>query len=205
MKIVALNGYRSPVDDDFSEVAPGLIESGQVVCPYVPNWTGSNRDLETVMDAADTDYVLAAHSDGCLAAYRVACIDTRVQALVIHSGLWRDGFFRSTLRGYRMQNIPLYFFRTIGDRTPTFKQTLEAYRYFDSLGYEVHRKDYEPTETNWLLRKLRHEFRNCIPDLLKIAGVEPLSEMEAMQIPLSITRATIRFTNRIIGAYRKAA
>ncbi len=63
--IVALNGYRSPVDDDFREVAPRLIESGQVACPYVPNWTGSNRDIETVTDAAKGDYILAGFSDGC--------------------------------------------------------------------------------------------------------------------------------------------
>ncbi len=75
--------------------------------------------------------MLAGFSDGCLAAYRVTCIDRRVKALVISLGLWNE---RRTLGGRTMRAIPIHFMRTVGDRTPTYRQTNEASDGFRFMG-----------------------------------------------------------------------
>lgn len=164
MRILALNGLGTPIARDFP---PSLLESGQVVCPFKANWTGSQREREWIMDQIQGDYVLAGFSDGCLPAYRIACIDERCKALVIHSGLWS----LDTLRDDdTMPRIPLYFFTTKGDKTPTIKQTITACLWFAAWGYDCKIQELPPTSPWWRPAAwwLRHEFRNCVPALLEI-------------------------------------
>ncbi len=123
---------------------------------------------------------------------------------MIHSGLWRERGPWRTLGNLTMRPIPIYLMRTIGDRTPTYAQTLEASRYFMARGYRCGPpSDFEPTETNWLLRRLRHEFRNGIPMLLRLAGIEGPQAITQPR-PMSMIKAARIFTNRIIGANRRA-
>lgn len=92
--------------------------------PWRYNWSG--RSLEPVMKMytemyGDDPFICIGFSDGGTLAHRVAAYDERCQALIVHSGMFDC---------VKARNIPILLMRTQGDRTPTYKATGFAHRYY---------------------------------------------------------------------------
>lgn len=150
MKYIALNGFRHPLNRYFNH---------RVECINKFNWT--ERNAIAFANTIKEPTTIIGFSDGATAALTIANNSIHVREVYAHSPMYRNDTIRTRAK--------IRLFRTRGDTTPTFNNTL---RVFDR--YQFHPVDvtmltlppgpHEPirdlaTLTMWLRN---HQFRNCL-------------------------------------------
>jgi hypothetical protein len=114
------------------------------------------------MEFGPNPYVLCGFSDGATVANHVAHQDKNCIGLILHSTM----FSLPT----QVRNIPILVLRTEGDRTPTFAQSYEMYRYYDAQSEitegQVSIRTMPPVAPkNWYEAVLKHQFHNAVPTI----------------------------------------
>lgn len=161
MKYIALNGLLCPVDRFFGH---------SVDTPYRANWTAWKADR--LSETITSPTMICGFSDGAGAALRIAFRNPNVTAVYAHSPESYSG---------PIHRIPsqITFFRTEGDRTPTYEGAYQSYlriakerdRFQQSAHVGFHTLPFSPipgrTFRERLLRleKMRHVFHNCLAHL----------------------------------------
>lgn len=153
MKYLALNGFRHPLNRYFND---------KVECINQFNWTSRNaiKFAQTIMEPT----TLIGFSDGATAALTIANNSKYVEHVYAHSPLFRDEKVFTRAR--------IHLFRTKGDLTPTYNQTLQVFYKYSETPVNVSIQTLKPTThepirdfATFVMRIKNHQFRNCLPHL----------------------------------------
>lgn len=170
MRIMLLKGFGYYKVSDISQYfADGYH-------PFNCNW--SRRSVRPVMDGytemyGNDDYICIGFSDGATLAHRIAAQDERCKALIIHSSMFPIIIPR---------NIPTLMMRTTGDRTPTYRQTLNVYLHYKAFGITELSPLVELPSNEWLCH---HQFANGL-ETIKLWCQQKLG----FDIPILMPRET---------------
>lgn len=143
MNFMGLNGFGYRL----GRISPFFQEG---FFPFKFNWTA--RHIDYVISQYHTrflkqPYILAGFSDGGTLAHEVASVDPFCVGLIVHSGMWR-GVYSSA------RKIPVLLLRTVGDPTPTYKETGEALCWYSNHDYPVKHVELHSDKF------FKHEFAN---------------------------------------------
>jgi hypothetical protein len=159
VKYIALNGFRHPLNRYFTDA---------VQCVNRFNWTQAAAiRLAEQIDADGQETTVIGFSDGATAAVTVARHSKVTAHVYAHSPM------------YEASDLPLAarrltLFRTKGDTTPTFDDTLEVFWAFcrstERTRLHIHTLLPLPAQpvrdaATWLMRRKSHQFHNCLPFL----------------------------------------
>jgi S-formylglutathione hydrolase FrmB len=154
---VALNGFRHSLRRCFNDRV-------EIVDRF--NWAERNaiRFAKTITEPT----TVIGFSDGATAALTIANHTRHVRVVVAHSPMFRQEEVRTT--------ADLYFFRTVGDRTPTFEATEQAWDWYcegfgEGTAPTYLLTDLEPLPAlpvhdlaTAMMRRKVHQFHNCLRD-----------------------------------------
>jgi len=156
MQYIALNGFRHPLNRYFNLV--------KVQCVNEFDW--NNKTINKLNALIKTPTILIGFSDGATAALHISAINPNIQVVYAHSPMIPDILpTRPTL------NIWLY--RTKGDTTPTYKNTLRIHDLLTDSPVLYHDiKTLNPLPhlpirdlATLVMAWKKHQFHNCIPHL----------------------------------------
>ena len=158
MKYIALNGFGHSLRRYFP--------ASRVRCIDRFNWTKRSAILFAKHITEPTTVI--GFSDGATAAITIGNNSHYVTKVYAHSPMYRDEPIRP--------GIEIQLFRTIGDVTPTFKATgkvLSHYKLSEELN-TISLMDLKPGRpekvtdiATFVMAKMNHQFRNCLPHLPK--------------------------------------
>jgi hypothetical protein len=122
--------------------------------PFQPDWRRTDR--EPVINGYRAEfgnhpYVAIGFSDGGTLCHEIAHSDPNCVGLVVHSGMWR--------KPPKIREIDILLIVTQGDRTPTYRQTHEAWHYYRSRRGMLRSLDIRQLDSE---RWMRHEFANSL-------------------------------------------
>lgn len=157
MQYLALNGFRHSLSRYFNST---------VTCVDKFNWTKRNAlDFAKNITVPTT---LIGFSDGATAALQIAGVNPLIQMVYAHSPMYDSPPSR--------KGMLVRLFRTKGDTTPTFSDTLLCYKHYVSFNpsyqIDISLNDlavgpHEPVRdvATFVMRWKNHQFRNCLPFL----------------------------------------
>lgn len=169
-KIMLLGGFGYSITHFFRDEP--IFE---VIAPEHIDW-GEYRidELRGLLPTDGSPVALVGFSDGGTLAHKLAQVDDRITLLAVHSGMFKT---EMTERPARI--LPVRLYATVGDMTPTRNRTYKAFEYYVRWNFPVNFIDLPITDDDGrtyvgdqtgrmilaVMRVLRHEFRNCVPDL----------------------------------------
>ena len=149
MQYLALNGFRHSLRRYFNS---------RVTCIDKFNWTERNaKEFAATIDQPTT---LIGFSDGATACLTIACHSPLITSIHCHSPLKPPSL-------YIVGNPYVHLYRTLGDTTPTFDDTLRIHSMIRSTLNTLNPGPHEPIRNLATLTMYwkTHQFRNCLPFL----------------------------------------
>jgi hypothetical protein len=150
VKFYSLNGFMYPLD----RFLPSNVEN-------VWRWNWTQKKAIEFAKSITEPCTLIGFSDGATAALEVAQNSIYVQKVYCHSCMNRSH--------EKKRKFEVSFFRTIGDKTPTYNQTYEVYMSYLMSYYPCSLCSFAPVELkgkkirDLLIGPLNHQFHNCLP------------------------------------------
>ena len=154
MQYIALNGFRHPLNRYFND---------KVQCVNEFDW--NTRTISRLSNLIKTPTVLIGFSDGATAVLHIAAVNPHIVIAYAHSPMmparlpqWSQTLFR--------------LFRTMGDTTPTFKETEKVFHLMQEQNISVEMSSLQPLPAlpirdfaTLVMAWKKHQFHNCIPCL----------------------------------------
>lgn len=149
MQYLALNGFRHSLRRYFNN---------KVQCIDKFNWT--ERNATSFAATIDQPTTLIGFSDGATACLTIACHCPFITSIYCHSPMKPANL-------HVVGNPYIHLYRTLGDTTPTFDDTLRIHSLIRSSLHTLNPGPHEPVRdlATLVMRWKNHQFRNCLPSL----------------------------------------